>query len=534
MKKDNLDIEKVRALHQAGQLGQAEAGYLAILRKNPRNVDALHALGILYTQQKNFADAIKYLQAAVKYQPGNSILQLHLANVLKAQGLFEQAAAILQKTLADNPHYVSALNNLGTVFYAQGKLSEAIKVYRSAIQQEPLFIDAYYNLGLALNKQNFLDEAVTTYRKLLELAPEHFAARFHLACILMKQDKIDDALVELTEVAKSQPYHFETQSNIAVCYLKKGELNSAKIHYLQALEFMPNDVQILFNLGIINTQQGNVDSAIQFYQKAVRHNPDFFAAHNNLGVAFLAKQHTAFALHHFQEAARLQPDNSSIQYTIQALSQNQPVLSAPTDYVKSLFDAYADHYEQHLLTALDYQLPAHLQRIIAAAHPAQASWDILDLGCGTGLCGMVVKPFAKTLAGVDLSEKMLEAAAAKKIYDTLQCDELNVFLASRHAEYDLILAGDVLVYMGDLSALFQHIQHALRINGLFAFNTEISENEDYKMNQSGRFSHSKKYLDELAKKNHLSIFHYEKAITRMQNNEPVYGHLYIFQHHPRK
>lgn len=459
----------------------------------------------------------------------NLVSTLHHANVLKTQGFFKEATELLQKIIAEYPDYAPALNNLGNVFYAQGKLQDAVMAYHAAVQKAPEFVDAYYNLALALTKQNQLDEAITIYRKLLQLAPEHYAARFLLASNLMRIEKIDDALNEFLHIEKSEPNHLETQSNMALCYLKKGALNEAKMHYKKALELTPNDTEILFNLGVIDTQLGNLDLAIQHYQKAVRIDANFFAAHNNLGVAFLAKQHIPFALQHFKEALKLEPNNTSIQYTIQALSQNQSLLSAPTDYVKSLFDSYADHYEQHLLTALDYQVPAHFKRLLTKLHRANVKWDILDLGAGTGLCGTVVKPFAKTLTGVDLSEKMLAMAQTKHIYDHLVCEVLDSFLSSKTAVYDLILAGDVLVYIGDLSMLFKHVAKALRANGLFLFNTEISENDDFKMNQSGRFLHHKKYIETLAKKNHFAVIQYEKAITRMQNNQPVYGHLFVLQ-----
>lgn len=533
MKKDNHDIEKIRALHQARQFAKAEAGYLAILRKNPRNTEILHGLSMLYAQQENFADAIHYLKKAVAFEPNNSTLQLHLANVLKAQGLFAEATQVLQQAISLNPNYAPALNNLGTVFYAQGKLNEAVTAYRSAIEKESQFIDAYYNLGLAFLKLAQFDDAIETYQTLLKLSPEHFAAQFHLACALMKKEKINEALTEFLNIEKKEPHHLETQFNIATCYLKKGALNEAKIHYLKALELTTEDTQLLFNLGVIETQLGNMDSAIQHYQKAVHIQPDFFEAHNNLGTAFLAKQHVAFALHHFQEASRLQPDNKAIQYTIQALSQNQKLLAAPVDYVKGLFDSYADHYDQHLLTALDYQIPLHFQRILHKRNLEKKSCDILDLGCGTGLCGIAVKPFAKTLTGVDLSEKMLAIAREKNIYDFLHCDNITSFLKKKKSAYHLIIAGDVLVYLGDLSDLFQHIHQALQQQGLFLFNTEINEHENYKMNQSGRFSHQKKYIETLAKKNDFSVIHYEKAMTRMQNNEPVYGHLYLLKNEKR-
>ncbi len=530
MKKKNLDLATIHALHQSGQFDDAEKGYLAYLRKNPREIEALHGLGILYAQQENFADATQYFESALKLQKNNRVLNLHLANVLKIQGLFEKAADVLTNTLKINPDYIPALNNLGTIYYAQGKLDLAIETYRQVIQKQPEYIDAYYNLGLAETKKNQFADAIKTFQTLLEKSPDHFAARFHLSCVFMQQDNLTDALREFLVIEEAQPFHFETQSNIATCYLKKGALDEAKKHYLKALEISDKDPQILFNLGVINMQQGNVDNSIQYYQKTVQIQPDLFAAHNNLGVAFLAKQHPAFALQHFKEAARLQPENQAIQYTVTMLSQNQRLLAAPTDYVKSLFDAYADHYEPHLLNALDYKVPAHLyEALLKTRNPAANSLDILDLGCGTGLCGIPFKNLAKSLTGVDLSENMLAVAQEKNIYDTLSCNELDSFLAQQSAAYDLILAGDVLVYVGDLAAIFQHAKTALREGGLFIFNAEIADEVDYKMNQSGRFSHQKKYLDQLAKENGLKIANYQVIETRMQNNVPVAGHLYVLQ-----
>src|SRR6185312_2240939 len=134
MKKNNLDLIQIGALHRQGQLDEAEAGYLAILRKNPRAVDVLHSLGILYAQKENFADAIRYLRLAITYQPDNAVLQLHLANVLKSQGLYAEAIEALQQALREKPDYVAALNNLGTVYYAQGNFPEAIRAYQSVIE----------------------------------------------------------------------------------------------------------------------------------------------------------------------------------------------------------------------------------------------------------------------------------------------------------------------------------------------------------------------------------------------------------------
>ncbi len=295
---------------------------------------------------------------------------------------------------------------------------------------------------------------------------------------------------------------------------------------MKALALMPEDTQIVFNLGFINMQQGFLDAAIQYYQRAIQLNPDFFAAHNNLGVAFLAKPHIGFALQHFQAALRLQPNNEAVRYTVNALSKDQRLLAAPPDYVKSLFDAYADHYEPHLLAALDYKVPALLYQAVTAVAPKQQR-AILDLGCGTGLCGVLFKPLANRLVGVDLSDKMVAVAAEKNIYDELVVDNNIDYLSKNTDAFDLLLAGDVFVYSGDLAATFQQARRALHAGGLFAFNTEISDDADFRMNQSGRFAHSRLYLDRLAADHHFKILHYETVVTRSQNNEPVYGHLYV-------
>jgi predicted TPR repeat methyltransferase len=241
----------------------------------------------------------------------------------------------------------------------------------------------------------------------------------------------------------------------------------------------------------------------------------------------LAKQHIAFSLKHFQEALRIQPHNKSIEYTVQMLAKNERLTIAPPDYVKSLFDSYADHYEMHLLKALDYQIPLLFEKLLKGfLHPPL---DILDLGCGTGLCGVPFKASAKTLTGVDLSANMLAFAAKKEIYHTLITADIQTFLAAKQDAYDLILAGDVLVYLGDLADFFKQIQKALRSEGLFIFNTEITTERDYATNQSGRFSHGKKYIDDLAKKYGLQIVKYQEAVTRLQNNEKVLGHLYLLK-----
>lgn len=530
MAKLTLDLDAIQQLHQNGKLNEAKAGYLSLLKINPRDAHTLHALSILCAQQRDFSDATNYLKKAIELQPTNVSFLLHLANLYKAQANFQETENTLNQILKIDPEFVPAYNNFGTLKFSQGHYPEAISFYQKALEKQPDFIDAYYNLGLAYAKNQQHDAAIHTYQKLLALSPEHFAARFHLACALMNLQDYAAAEKEFLRIEAAQPYHFETQTNLATCFLKQAAMKEAKTHYLKALDLNKQDTQILYNLGTIEMESGNLDTAIQFFQRAVQIDKDFFAAHNNLGVAFIAKQQPSLALHHFKEALRLQPDNQSIQYLVEALSSKQRLLASPADYITTLFDAYADHYDSHLLKALDYQVPKLLYEAVkdVTAIP-KSSWNILDLGCGTGLCGTLFKSAAKLLVGVDLSKNMQDVAASKHIYDDLVQSDLTPFLKNQFSLFDLVIAGDVFVYIGDLNPIFADVYQALRPEGLFTFNAEITDEADFFMNQSGRFAHLKTYLDDLAKKHQFTIVYYQTAITRLQNNSPVFGHIYVLK-----
>jgi predicted TPR repeat methyltransferase len=519
---------KARAHQIDGQFDEAKAAYLAILKRDPNNTEAMHAMGILHAQFDDLVSAVNYFQQAIQLEPENPALYLNLGNTLKSQGLFEPAVTAFLKAIALKPDYASAMNNLGTVYFAQNNLTDAVASYQHAIAHQSNFTDAYYNLGLAYTKQKNFPAAINTYQKLLTLAPQHAAANFQLATLFLIQGELAQALVIFLMLAEQHPHHFETQTNLATCYLKLGKLKEAKKHYLNALDIIPNDTQVLFNLGVIDMQQGNTDNAIQHYQRALKINPDLFDAQNNIATAFLAKNHIGFALEHFRAALRLQPNNQAIQYTVTMLSQDQRLLASPPDYITNLFDAYADHYESHLLEGLDYKVPTLLfDAVIAVANPPPLSLNILDLGCGTGLAGVPFQTLAKTLVGVDLSENMLAVAAEKNIYTELVQSDIATFLNQQAQAFNLIIAADALVYIGDLATIFTGAATTLVPGGWFAFNTEITDQPDYTMNQSGRFSHQKKYIDGLAQQQHFKIVYYQKTVTRQQNNEPVYGHLYV-------
>lgn len=524
----SLTLSEIEKLHQAGDLQTAKENYLLFLKDHPQEVRPLHLLGILYAEEGNLDEAEKYLERAIALNDADPTLKLHLANILKAKKAYPKAEAVLFELTKTYPQFASAFNNLGTVYFAEEKWQEAVKAYETAINIQANYIDAYYNLGLALIRLNRIEEASNAFHAILEMSESHPAAQFQLGRLLMQQGQFQKAYERFLKLQKNHPHHAETHTNLATSALRLGRLDEAKAHYLKTIEITPRDTQALFNLGVIAAQLGKLDEALNYYFLAIKYQSDFFDAHYNIGYIFLVKGDKANAILHFQKASSLKPQDESLKHTLAILKQQKNIAGSPPDYVRALFDSYADHFEPHLKQFLHYQVP---QVLYAAIKKEQGdvtpSWDILDIGCGTGLTGELFKPWAKSLIGVDLSSKMLDVAEQKKIYDKLIEGDILDFLADKKAAFDLVVAGDVLVYYGELDALFAEISKALRSQGRFLFNTEIHPTDNYQLTSSGRFSHGKTYLDQLAQKNGFKIVTYETTTMRTQNNEPVLGHLYL-------
>ncbi|MBV9576632.1 MAG: tetratricopeptide repeat protein [Gammaproteobacteria bacterium] len=529
--KKNLQIEQIQKIHREGHLAEAEEAYLALLQEDPHHVSALHFLGIVYAEEGKLEAAQACLEKAILIEPNAPALHLHLANILKARGLFNQAINLLEALVIRCPDFAAAFNNLGIVYFAQEKWQAAIAAYQNAIKLQADYADAYYNLGLAYAKSGKLSHAISAYEAVIALNAEHAGAQFQLASLLMRKNQYPAALKYLLSIELRHPFHFETQSNIATCYLKLGNLQEAEKYYLKALTIVPQDEQILFNVGVLHMQQGHIDQAIHFYLQAVAHQPGSFAAHNNLAVAYLAKKDVSQALLHFRKAESIAPENEAIRHTINILAQQTHLSASPLAYVRALFDSYADHYDAHLRENLHYQVPELLYEMIKNKEDVEnAQWDILDLGCGTGLCGNLFKQCARSLIGVDLSEKMLAEASQKNIYDELIQMDVMSFLSDKKNIYDLVIAGDVLVYFGDLLPFFSALTGILKKEGYFVFNVEQDENvKDYRMTTAGRFVHSANYIKQLVQQNGLILLKHDEKILRLQDQMPVKGQLYLLQ-----
>ena len=214
-----------------------------------------------------------------------------------------------------------------------------------------------------------------------------------------------------------------------------------------------------------------------------------------------------------------------------ALTNGHALLNSDSHFIKATFDAFAPDFDE-TLKSLDYQAPALIENE-AAKHLKTSvfkGYHILDLGCGTGLCGEKMKKFAsrKGLIGIDLSQKMLDEAEEKKVYAQLICDDICHYMETTEYYFHVIVASDVLTYFGDLTKVFVRVSKSLTPSGLFFFT--VSENsandDDFFMMPSGRFVHNPNYVERALKSAGLKVLNCERHILRNEAESPVYGYVF--------
>ncbi len=237
---------------------------------------------------------------------------------------------------------------------------------------------------------------------------------------------------------------------------------------MQALHASQNsgvNPEIYYNIGLIYMAQERHNDAIEYFSEATRRKPDYLDAYLNLGAVSLKKEDHANAIKYYQAALTLKPEDSEISYILSALQQGITPEQAPREYLQHLFDQYAPYFDKHLQEYLDYRVPQLLYDAVTQELGTLAGeFIILDLGCGTGLCGAKFRPLAKHLIGIDISAKMIDTAAQKKIYDELKVLDVTQALQD-FSNIDIILAADVFTYIGNLAAIFAHSKQTLKAGG---------------------------------------------------------------------
>ena len=199
----------------------------------------------------------------------------------------------------------------------------------------------------------------------------------------------------------------------------------------------------------------------------------------------------------FREWLAEEPDNAYVRHHLAACLGEGAPERASDAYVEQSFDEFAASFDTKLAT-LGYRAPALVAEALAATLPAPArQLDIADLGCGTGLCGPLIAPWARRLSGCDLSAAMLELAQRRAVYDQLDKAELLAYLEAHRDAFDVVVSADTLCYFGALDGVAGAARGALRPGGQLVFTVEALPEDDgasHRLLPHGRYAHARPYL----------------------------------------
>ena len=282
--------------------------------------------------------------------------------------------------------------------------------------------------------------------------------------------------------------------------------------------------------------EGDFCAAAEVLEQALELAPEWAAAWFALGEARARLGDIEGAGEAFGAALRSDPaDAQGAAARLALIGRGDPPASLPAAYVARLFDQYAPRFEAHLTGTLGYCAPALIAEAMSAAAPGRRFASALDIGCGDGLMGEALRDRVDHLTGVDLSPAMIAKARERGGYDALVVGDAMALLRRQPlATFDLVVAADSLVYIGDLAPLFAAVATALTTDALIAFSVESCGGEGFNLSASMRFAHSRAYVEATARESGLSMLLIGSASIRREAGRDAPGLICVFERTERE
>ena len=340
--------------------------------------------------------------------------------------------------------------------------------------------------GLAHYRAGRYEAAERDFSASLALVPGRPSTLTNLGATRLKLGRVDEATSLLQEALRQEPDNAEALGHLAAALAEAGEHESALAAVTRALDLSPGNGAAWSLRGTLARELGRREEAAAAYRQALAHGAD--------------RQLTAY-------------------YLAGVANENAPPAAPPRQYVEQLFDAYAQDFDLHLAGRLQYRAP---QILVDGLEPRFRS--ALDLGCGTGLCGPLLRPRVDRLEGVDLSAAMVERARGSGFYDEVAQADIAEFLESTPRRHDLLIAADVFIYVGALERVFDGAARVLDPGGAFCFSLEAAdERESFALRMSLRYAHSERYIRTLAAQRGFELQATARHPLRIDQGQPVAG-----------
>ncbi len=373
-----------------------------------------------------------------------------------------------------------------------------------------------------------ISTALDYYQQAAALRPDSGLIWQNIAACLQALGQIEAAVDALDMAVKRNPNAHEARLNLAQAYLETYQLGKAQLHFFTLLQAPPYRADAHAGLGVLLMRQNKWYAAIEELEEASRMRPQDVDTLINLATCHIKQQNLTEAVRLLTQAHALAPSHPIVNYRLAALTGKDTPPCAPADYVRALFDHYADYFDTALINHLHYRGPEQLKQLLDNAQIETPIALAYDLGCGTGLMGRMIKPLCQTLIGIDLSPRMLVKAEAQGCYEALHHGDIIAVLATLPPA-NLLIAADTFCYTGDLAPLFEQMALSIQPHGYLLFSTEQLADGEYHLQQNGRYQHSVDYIHKLATQAGFRCITHHTANLRLEQGEAVVGDYWLWQ-----
>lgn len=447
-----------------------------------------------------------------------------LALSLHERGQSDHAVSLYREILSIDPEHAGALHLLGVCTLEAGNPEEGVELIGRALITQPAYPEALFDLGRAYLALGLTENAAQSFERAAELALDYASPRQALGLLNMERGCPELALKWFSHAQEVAPNDacLWLHTAWALKYLDRTE--DAVVACTKSLELEPKNVQVRLELAEFLIDCGRLDEAAMELEVARELEPGSVWGAYLCGRAALARMDIPAAGENFRRCIAMDPEDSYGAVAQLVLLGVVPTPErSPLAWVRRLYEGQAKLWDQSIRSEQGYQGPELLAKALGEVLGDRSGLTVLDAGCGSGLCGPMLRPLACRLDGVDISPAMLELACNKGLYDRLNSCEITEFLDGCRDEYDLILAAAVFIYLGELGPVFSAAFKALKPNGLLAFTLFPREGESYDLTLAAYYRHGLKYVLSRAEQAGFDIVVSIEGVHEYRNNEPVVG-----------
>jgi len=477
-----------------------------------------------------------YLQLAVAH-PEDERYLVSAANCYDRMNDKKMALSLYKKAFTVNPNSPAVILNLSTIYYELKKYELSKQFALKALEIKEDNFSAMMNLGNVAYACGDYVQALAYYENMYKVNPNSYNAIVNIANTCYNLGQYLKAIEFARLAIQKRPTHADPYIVAGNCYAELMKTEEAAAFLKKAAEIAPNSDWLCNSVAALYQKAGNWKQALHYAWKAMAIKGNKVTADDHINFGYLLYETEDSGNVELMEKYMLRweerfQENPIVSYACSALRHEQDVAQTDLTYVKKLFDGFADSFDT-ILSELNYRVPEYIAAMLKDTLKTKLfkKRRILDLGCGTGLCGEAVHTYFpnEEFFGVDISEKMLTEAGKKAVYQELYADDILSFLAESSELYHAVIAGDVLTYLGDLKPLFRELAGAVKFNGLLCFS--ISKNlynqNDYFLTSSGRFVHSIAYIYRLLKYCGFEVVKQEEHILRHEGAKEVTGYVVL-------